>query len=263
MLSYHAVGKGKVVVLLHGFCEDQTLWSDYAQQLSEDYYVIVPELPGFGQSAPEFSEAVSIEYYARRVHELLEQLVHSEERVTFIGHSLGGYVALAFADFYPERIKGFGLFHSTAFADNEEKKQSRDKVAQYIQDRGVAAFTDNFVEPLFYVGNRSRLKKEIDQVKQQARLTSKEGAVAATLAMKERPDRTDVLKEAKVPVLFIVGKKDTSIPIEKSIEQCHFPAKSMIYFVDNVGHMGMIEEREECLTVLKSFIDLCEEVSCK
>ncbi|HSZ72729.1 MAG TPA: alpha/beta hydrolase [Cytophagaceae bacterium] len=263
MLSYYAIGKGKVVVLLHGFCEDHTLWKDYADKLSDTYYVIVPELPGFGQSSPEFGEAVSIEYYARRVHELLEQLVHTEERVTFIGHSLGGYVALAFADFYPERINGFGLFHSTAFPDSEEKKQNRDKVAQYIQDKGVPAFTDNFVEPLFYVGNRQRFQAEINVVKQQARLTSREGAVAATLAMKERSDRTSVLKETKVPVLFIAGKKDTSVPIEKSLEQCHLPEKSLVYFLDNVGHMGMIEAKEECFVVVKSFIELCKEVNCK
>lgn len=257
-LSYKEFGQGKAVVFVHGFCENHTIWSDYAQKLSSSYHVIVPDLPGFGDSSPEFGEAVSMEYYARRVHELLEVVCKNEEQVTFIGHSLGGYVALAFAELYPERINGFGLFHSTAFPDNEEKKQSRDKVAQYIQDKGVPAFTDNFVEPLFYAGNRAQLKNEIEEVKKQAGLSSKEGAVAATLAMKERADRTAVLKESKVPVLFIAGKKDTSIPIEKSLEQFHFPAKSLVYLLDNVGHMGMIEEKEECLMVVKSFIELCQ-----
>ena len=256
-LSYHEAGKGKAVVLVHGFCEDHTIWSDYTQDLASRYRVIVPDLPGFGNSSPEYGEAVSIEYYARRVHELLEHLIPSEESITFIGHSLGGYVGLAFADLYPERINGLGLFHSTAFADNEEKKQSRDKVAQYIQDKGVPAFTDNFVEPLFYAGNRQRLAGEIDKIKQQARLTSKEGAVSATMAMKERTDRTSVLKESKVPVLFIAGKKDTSIPLETSKEQFFFPSKSMIYILDHVGHMGMVEEKEECLTAVRAFIELC------
>lgn len=256
-LSYLELGEGHAVVLVHGFCEDHTIWSHYAQQLSANYHVIVPNLPGFGGSSPELGEAVSIEYYARRVHELLDVILQNEERVTFIGHSLGGYVALAFAELYPERVNGFSLFHSTAFPDNEEKKQSRDKVAQYINDKGVPAFTDNFVEPLFYAGNRIRLKNEIDQVKQQARLTSKEGAVAATMAMKERADRTRVLKESKVPVLFIAGKKDTSIPIEKSLEQFHFPGKALVYILDNVGHMGMIEAPEECLIIVKSFVKLC------
>lgn len=256
-LSYIDLGKGSAVVLVHGFCEDLNIWNDYTRQLSADYRVIVPDLPGFGKSSPEFGEAVNMEYYARRVHEVLDIVLTEQERVTFIGHSLGGYVALAFAELYPERINGIGLFHSTAFPDNEEKKQSRDKVAQYIQDKGSAAFTDNFVEPLFYLGNRARLKEEIEQLKSRARLTSKEGAVAATLAMKERPDRTHVLKECEVPVLFIAGKKDTSIPYEKSMEQFHLPAKSLIYSLDNVGHMGMLEEKEECLTVVKSFVELC------
>jgi len=256
-LSYTASGKGNAVVLVHGFCEDLTIWSDYAQRLSADYHVIVPDLPGFGKSSPELGEAVNMEYYARRVHEVLDIALTNQEQVTFIGHSLGGYVALAFAELYPERLNGIGLFHSTAFADNEEKKQSRDKVAQYIQDKGVGAFTDSFVEPLFYAGNRMRLKEEIESIKQQARLTSKEGAVAATLAMKDRPDRTAVLKESKVPVLFIAGKKDTSVPLEKSMDQFYFPAKSLVYVLDNVGHMGMVEEKEECFTVVKAFIALC------
>lgn len=256
-LSYTSLGKGPAVILIHGFCEDQTIWSDYAQQLSANYQVIVTDLPGFGKSSPEFGEAVNMEYYARRVHEVLELVLKPDERVTFIGHSLGGYVALAFAELYPERLNGFALFHSTAYSDNEEKKQSRDKVAQYIQDKGVPAFTDNFVEPLFHAGNRTRLAKEIESVKAQARLTSKEGAVAATLAMKARPDRTTVLKDSKVPVLFIAGKKDTSIPLETSKEQFYFPAKSLVYVLDNVGHMGMLEEKEECLKIVRSFIELC------
>jgi pimeloyl-ACP methyl ester carboxylesterase len=262
-LSYTELGKGSAVLLVHGFCEDQSLWSDYAQHLSAQYHVIVPDLPGFGQSSPELSEAVTMEYYARRVHEVLDVTLQTEERVTFIGHSLGGYVGLAFAALYPERIDGLGLFHSTALADNEEKKQSRNKVAQYIQDKGVPAFTDNFVEPLFDAGNRVRLKNEIEKVKQQARQTTKEGAVAATLAMKERSDRTQVLKTCKVPVLFIVGKKDTSIPLEKSMEQLHLPAKSMAYLLDNVGHMGMIEEQEECLVVVKAFVEWCKKTRTK
>ncbi|MDF2455828.1 MAG: alpha/beta hydrolase [Cytophagaceae bacterium] len=258
-LSYTSLGKGPAVLLVHGFCEDQSIWSDYAQQLSASYHVIVTDLPGFGKSSPEFGEAVNMEYYARRLHEVLELVLKTDERVTFIGHSLGGYVALAFAELYPERLNGFSLFHSTAFPDNEEKKQSRDKVAQYIQDKGVPAFTDNFVEPLFYEGNRERLKTEIEKVKQQAALTTKEGAVSATLAMKARPDRTNVLKEAKVPVLFIVGKKDTAIPLETSKEQFYLPTKSLVYVLDNVGHMGMLEEKEECLLIIKSFVELCRQ----
>lgn len=256
-LSYSDLGQGPVVVLVHGFCEDLNIWSEYAQQLSGRYRVIVPDLPGFGKSSPEFSEAVTMEYYARRIHELLESLLQADDRVTFIGHSLGGYVALAFAELYAERINGFALFHSTAFPDNEEKKQSRDKVAQYIQDKGVPAFTDNFVEPLFYAGNRERLKKEIEQVKEIARRTSKDGAVAATLAMKARPDRTSVLKSSNVPVLFIAGKNDTSIPFDKSSELFFMPEKSLVYVMDKVGHMGMLEEKEECLKVIESFIELC------
>ncbi len=259
MLAHTRKGKGPTLVLIHGFCEDQSLWNDYAEHLSSDHQVICLDLPGFGDSEPEFAEAVSMEYYARRVHELLDATLTREEKVTMIGHSLGGYVSLAFAELYPERLNGIGLFHSMAFADNEEKKQSRDKVAAYIQDKGVAAFTDNFIEPLFYLGNRVRLAKEIQNLKLRAAQSSKEGVVAATIGMKERLDRTEVLKTIAVPVLFIIGKNDTSVPFDKSLEQCSMPAQSVVYILDKVGHMGMLEAKEGCLKVLESFVDLCQE----
>lgn len=258
MLAHTLKGKGSTLVLIHGFCEDQFLWSDYVNQLSLNYQVLCLDLPGFGASEPEFAEAVSMEYYARRVHELLDATLTREEKVTMIGHSLGGYVTLAFAELYPERLNGIGLFHSMAFADSEEKRQSRDKVAAYIQEKGVAAFTDNFIDPLFYLGNRSRLSDAIQNLKIRAAQSSKEGVVAATIGMKERLDRTEVLKTITVPVLFIIGKNDTSIPLDKSLEQSSMPAQSLVYILDKVGHMGMLEEKEGCLNVLQSFVDLCQ-----
>lgn len=258
MLAHTLKGKGSTVVLIHGFCEDSSLWNDYAEGLSTSYQVVCPDLPGFGNSAPEFAEAVTMEYYAKRVHELLDTLLTAEEEVTMIGHSLGGYVALAFAELYPERINGIGLFHSTAYADSDEKKESRDKVAAYIQEKGVAAFTDHFIEPLFYVANRERLVTEIEGLKKRAALSSKEGVVAATLGMKERVERIDVLKQLTCPVLFIVGKNDTAVPIDKSLEQSCLPSQSLVYLMDKVGHMGMLEEKKKCYTILQAFVSLCD-----
>ena len=258
MLAHTIQGDGPIIVLIHGFCENKSLWTEYSKSLSKHYTVICLDLPGFGESAPEFAEAVTMEYYAKRVHELLGHVLERERQVTMIGHSLGGYVTLAYADLYGERLNGIGLFHSSAFADDEEKKLSRIKVAEYIQEKGVAPFTDNFVEPLFYVANRERLITEINALKEQARQSSKEGAVAATYAMKERVERISLLSTLAYPVLFILGKKDTAVPLEKGLEQCHLPKQSLVYLLDNVGHMGMLEEKEKCLSVLKNFLSLCE-----
>lgn len=257
MLAYTIQGEGPTLVLIHGFCENKSLWTEYVVALSRDYTVICLDLPGFGDSAPEFAEGVTMEYYAKRVHELLDDLLDEKSQVTMIGHSLGGYVTLAYAELYAERLNGIGLFHSSAFADDEEKKLSRDKVAAYIQEKGVAAFTDNFVEPLFYVANRARLVTEINALKTEARQSLKEGVVAATYAMKERVDRISLLSKVEYPVLFIIGKKDTSVPLEKSLAQCHLPKQSLVFLLDNVGHMGMLEEKEKCLSVLKNFVSLC------
>ena len=258
MLAHTIQGDGPVVVLIHGFCENKSLWTEYATSLSKHYTIICLDLPGFGESAPEFAEAVTMEYYAKRVHELLDHVLERERQVTMIGHSLGGYVTLAYAELYGEQLNGIGLFHSSAFADDEEKKLSRVKVAEYIQEKGVAPFTDNFVEPLFYVANRNRLATEINALKEQARQSSKEGAVAATYAMKERVERISLLSTLAYPVLFILGKNDTVVTLEKGLEQCQLPMQSLVFIVDKVLHMGMLEEKEKCLSILNNFISLCE-----
>jgi pimeloyl-ACP methyl ester carboxylesterase len=258
MINYSLVGEGPLLVLIHGFCEDLHIWDAYAEKLQKQFTVLSIDLPGFGKSEAEFAEAVTMEYFAKKVHDCVEHLNLEQKTYTMIGHSLGGYVTLAYADLFPEFLNGIGLFHSTAFDDNEEKKASRDKVAAYIKDKGVKAFTDNFVEPLFHVSNRKKLKVEIEQLIQSAGRSSLEGVVATTMAMKERISRIHVLEHIKVPVLFIIGKKDTSVTFDKSLEQCSIPSRSLVLFLENTGHMGMLERPQECLEAIKSFMRMCQ-----
>ena len=258
MIHYALKGKGPLLVLIHGFCEDLHIWDAYAEQLQKQYTVLSLDLPGFGKSEAEFAEAVTMEYFAKKVHECIEHLHLSQQTYTMIGHSLGGYVTLAYADLFPEFLNGIGLFHSTAFDDNEEKKASRDKVAAYIKDKGVKAFTDNFVEPLFHVSNRKKLKTDIEQLIQSAGQSSLEGVISTTMAMKERISRIHVLEKIKIPVLFIIGKKDTSVPFDKSLEQCSIPERSLVLFLENTGHMGMLERPKECLHAVQNFMQMCQ-----
>jgi pimeloyl-ACP methyl ester carboxylesterase len=250
-LSYNDNGQGKTVVLIHGFCESKELWKDFEVLLSKKYRVISPDLPGFGES-PLNNSDFGVEYYADVIYGLLQELHVSE--CTMIGHSLGGYVTLAFAEKHPSLLNGFGLFHSTAFPDSEEKKVGRNKTIQFLWKHGVKMFAQSFVSPLFYQANREKLKKEIEFMTSIASAPSLNGVVEASKAMRDRKDRTAVLKNAHVPVLFIVGKEDSVVPLEKNLEQCALAKDCHVYFLSDASHMGMFERKNETIKIVEGFI---------
>lgn len=249
MLNYKITGQGDVLVLLHGFCEDLTLWSSFQEELS-NYTVLSIDLPGFGQS--DVIKDVSIESMAKSVKLVMDQL--EIQKCTMIGHSLGGYVVLAFSELFPENLNGIGLFHSTAFADSEEKKENRNKTFEFIEKHGVKNFANSFVGTLFYPENRSRFEKEIIQLSDVVKNTSKEAVLQTTIAMRDRESKVSVLEKLDVPVLFIVGKDDQAVPVEKSLQQCFIPKDSIVHFYDKTGHMGMFEKKKETTRAIKNFL---------
>jgi pimeloyl-ACP methyl ester carboxylesterase len=254
MLEYNDTGHGFPLVLLHGFCESRSLWKYCEKELSAHYRVISPDLPGFGESRLEDSN-ISIEYFAEKIKYLLDEL--KIEKCIMIGHSLGGYITLAFAEKYELRLKGIGMFHSTAFADTEEKKENRNKTIEFIRKHGVPMFAQSFVPPLFSLRNRELLKIEIQELIEISSSSSEAGVIETTKAMRDRKDRVHVLKAVNFPVLYVVGKKDGSVPLEKSLEQCYLPKHSIVHFLENAGHMGMIENKPETIKILHNFTDFC------
>jgi len=194
LLSYRDEGNGTPLVLVHGFCESKEVWKDFSAILSSKFRVITPDLPGFGESKLE-DPNTSMDYYADKLHALLNHLnIH---KCILVGHSLGGYIGLAFAEKYEHRLWGLGLFHSTAFEDTQEKKDNRDRTIKFVEKHGVEAFASTAVTPLFYPPKREELKKEIELMIRIAAGSSKEGVIAAAQAMRDRKDRTNVLK--KIP----------------------------------------------------------------
>lgn len=238
-------------MLIHGFGEDSRIWDDMVQKLSSSYRMIVPDLPGSGRSG-ELKTGVSMESLASSVHSVAD---HAKlDRFAMIGHSMGGYVALAFAEQWPERLSKLGLFHSTAFADDEEKKASRFKNAEFIRKHGAAKFLAQSVPKLFSAASARDKKPAIDEIIGRYSDFSPAALVDYTLAMRERPDRTEVLKHFTRPVLFIFGEEDTAVPLEQGLKQSSIPEFSYIYIAARSGHMGMIEEPEFCLKALNDFL---------
>jgi pimeloyl-ACP methyl ester carboxylesterase len=246
-------GKGKTIVLLHGFLESLDVFEELSDQLSKSFRVICIDLPGHGKT-PVMGYAHSMEFMATCVMSVLNSL--SVRKYIIAGHSMGGYVSLAFADLYPEHVAGLCLFHSTAMPDSAEKKKERDRIAKIVMNDHTY-FVIDLIPKLFAKENLSLLKEEVEKATNIALNTTKEGIVAALMGMKMRPNRELVLKHAKYPVLFIIGKKDAILAWENLLLLAALPKKSIQVVLENTGHMGFYEAPEECFNALTKFIRIC------
>ena len=254
-IFYRAEGKGKPVMLLHGFAEDGNIWNYQFKKLKENFFVIVPDLPGSGSS--EMLEGkIFMEDYADVVKAIADaELINEmQNQFTLIGHSMGGYITLAFAEKYPDLLNGFGLFHSTAYADDDAKKEIRRKGVEFIKNNGVDLFIKNTTANLFSEKTKKIKPKLIENLIDISKYFSAEALIQYYKAMIERPDRTNVLKSFKKPIIFIMGKKDNAVPLQSSLEQCHIPSISHIKILKNSGHMGMWEEKKVANAFLLKFL---------
>ncbi len=178
----------------------------------------------------------------------------SRKGAIVIGHSMGGYVTLALAEKYPELLKGFGLFHSTAYADSEEKKATRRKTIENIQKNGLRDFVNHSIPNLFSTVTKAERPELIEEQINDSYNFLPEAIVYYQRAMMQRPDRTEVLKNSKVPVLFILGKYDTTVPLKDGLEQGSLADLTYIHVLENAGHLGMKEEAVESNIILLNYL---------
>jgi len=242
---YNTAGNGKPVMLLHGFAEDANIWKYQFKKLKEKFYVIVPDLPGSGASELLEGE-ICIEDYAEVIKAIAdaELLNEHENPFTLIGHSMGGYIALAFAEKYPGWLNAFGLFHSTAYADDDAKREIRKKGIEFITNNGAASFLKTTTPNLFSEKTKKNSPGLIENLVESSKYFSADALIQYYRAMIKRPDRTHVLQSFKKPILFIIGKNDNSVPLKASMEQCYLPSIAYIKLLSNSGHMGLWEERK-------------------
>lgn len=251
-LYYREEGSGLPVLLLHGFAEDGAIWDPIARQLTTGCRLLIPDLPGSGRSALLLGEP-SIDALAGELKGIIDQ--EGIGPCVLIGHSMGGYISLAFAEKYPGLVKAFGLFHSTAYADNEEKKAVRRKSIGFIREHGAAPFIRQSIPNLFAPGTRENRPELVEGLINKYSDFSPESLVYYYEAMIHRPDRVSVLQKFAGPVLFIIGEKDPAVPYEQSLKQCHEPMVADIHILENAGHMGMLEETEKSGDILESFLN--------
>ena len=250
-LFYRIAGEGETVILIHGFAEDGSVWDGLPVELSREYKVIIPDLAGSGRSTG-IMDNISMESMAGHINMILEK--ENVGSCFMIGHSMGGYITLAFAEQYPQKLKGLGLFHSSAFADGDEKKAARNKNIEFIKKHGSAKFIEQAIPNLFSDYTKEKSPHLIDEMIGTYSNFSAISLVAYTEAMRDRKDRTEVLKNFQQPVLLIIGEFDTAIPIEQSMKLVKLADFTYIYIGARSGHMGMLEEPEFCLKAIRDFL---------
>lgn len=255
-ISYRTRGNGPLVVLLHGFGEDGSVWKGQFD-LFPKHQLIVPDLPGTGDS--EAPDEMSMESLADAVKAVMD--AEGGEKAVLIGHSMGGYITLAFAEKFPGALRAFGLFHSTAFADSEEKKETRRKGIRFIQEHGAAEFLKTATPNLYAPQSREAHPEWIAEHLAATHNFSPATLVSYYMAMINRPDRTAVLEESTVPVLFVMGRHDSAAPLQDVLKQCHLPRLSYIHILDEAGHMGMIEEETKTADLLSAFVFTLEKTA--
>jgi pimeloyl-ACP methyl ester carboxylesterase len=250
-LYYRDEGGGTPVMLMHGFAEDGAIWDKVAAELRSDCRLLIPDLPGSGQSS--LLEETSMESMATALKNLLDQ--EGIDRCVLIGHSMGGYITLAFAALYPERVKAFGFFHSTAYADSEEKKAGRQKSIAFIRQHGAAPYIRQSTPNLFAPATQAQRPGLIEDMIRRYAGFSPESLCACLEAMMQRPEQLSVLEQFDGPILFVIGERDQVVPLEQSLRQCHLPRVSLVHILPTSGHMGMLEDAEAGSKIIQSFLN--------
>ena len=250
-INFRDEGSGNPLILLHGFLGSLEIWKDFSTVLSKKYRVISIDLPGHGKTE-NFSEAHTMDFMAETVKAVLDNL--KIEKCVMAGHSMGGYAALSFAEKYTDFLQGLCLFHSHAMPDTPEAKINRERAINAVS-LNRKGFINQFISELFAPENLEKLKEYIEDQKEKARQIPKETIIAAQSGMKERSGKINLLTEISVPILFIVGKKDSRIPIDKILVQTILPTHSEVLILGKVGHMGFIEATEETMKTLDCFVN--------
>lgn len=251
-IHYNISGSGETILLIHGFMENLSIWNDFSEELSKSHQVISIDLPGHGKSSQFRMEEHSMEWYAQLCYEVLAE--NDINEIHIIGHSLGGYVALAFLELFEIITRSICLFHSTTLDDSIEKKKTRDLTIKAVQS-SHQFFLSQFVPKLFDPENVKKYSIEINQLIKEAKTISQESIIKTTLAMRNRIDRTSILEKAEIPKNIIIGQNDPVIPYY-DIEEIAKQTGSSYTIVNNCGHMGFIEQKKCCLNSIKQHLNI-------
>jgi len=246
-------GEGNTLVLLHGFPMDSRVWDNAKQRFASYFEVICIDLPGFGQTE-NLHETHSMVLMAEAVHAVLTH--ENIKKCLLLGHSMGGYVALAFAKLFPDILKGWILLHSHAAEDDATGKEKRDKAIQSVL-KNKANFLNSFMEGLFVDDFANKHPEKVDFIRYICLSQSEQAITAALRGIRDRQNQLNLLKKIQVPVLFILGKNDIRMPFIKIMEQAQLPAHAELLILDQVAHFGFMEKPEITGLTIGMFATKC------
>ena len=238
-IFYRVTGNGRPVLLVHGFGEDGKIWENQYNNI-QAFQFIIPDLPGSGRS--DLVDDMSMEGMAGVLDKLVKTELGESTQFDLIGHSMGGYISLAYAEKYPAMLRGLGLFHSSAFADSDEKIATRKKGIEFINTHGPREFLKTLIPTLYGPVTKEERPEIIEEHINFSHNFSGAALVSYYVSMIERPDRTHILKTSSLPVLMIMGRYDQAVPLKDGLKQSHMAELSYIQVLERSGHMGMVEE---------------------
>lgn len=241
-LAYERRGKGMPLVLIHGYPLDHSIWNETISQLENDFDLILPDVRGFGESST-VDAPYTLSDIANDLAALLDSL--GVERTTLAGHSMGGYIALAFAKAFPERVTGLALVSSQTASDTPERKEGRYKTAADVSQKGVQIVADGMTDKL------SPIQSVRDVIRPLIAKQSVAGVTGALKAMAEREDLTSFLASFGQSLVLIHGDADELIPVERAREIKSLVPSAHLVELRGGGHMPMMEMPVETATALK------------
>lgn len=247
-IHYNDIGKGNAIVLLHGFLENNTMWNYLGIQLSQRFRVIAVDLLGHGKS--ECAGYVhTMEDQADMLFALLTDL--RLRKVSLVGHSMGGYIALAFAELYPDNLRSLVLLNSSALPDSEERKRNRDRAIDVVK-KNSTAFVRMATQNLFDKKAHETFSKEIEAFTSQAIKTPLQGIIASLEGMKIRVDREALLHFSPYPKLVIASENDTIIPLQEIKNQVE--NTEVLFEIVEGGHVSTIEQKAKVTDIIVNFL---------
>ncbi len=249
-IYYSDKGQGDAIVLLHGYLESSEIWNNFARKLALNFRVISVDLPGHGLSKV-YGDCHTMEFMASAIKGLTDCL--QLKKIFLMGHSMGGYVTLAFLELYPEMLGGYCLFHSHPFADSSETLRIRENEIRMVRSGKKYLLYPENITRMYATSNFEKLSDQIQRSKDIASTVRDEGIIAVLNGMMARPPRVSVMEKGKVPGLWILGSMDKIIDAGAVTKQVKLPANASVAILENSGHMGFIEEEELSAKIVTGF----------
>jgi pimeloyl-ACP methyl ester carboxylesterase len=251
-INYSDSGNGTAIVLLHGYLESSEVWNGFEEKLASKFRIISVDLPGHGLS-DVYGETYTMEFMATMIKELLDKL--RINKACLIGHSLGGYVTLAFLELFPEHLSGYSLFHSQPFSDTTEALEKRRReIALVMTGKKDLMYPENVIR-MFAPSNLEKFSEALRRSKNIASRISGEGIIAVLNGMMIRPSRLSVMEEGRVPCLWILGSMDNYIPCDLIQSKVILPSNARVIILKNSGHLGFVEEEDNAVRVITEFVE--------